>query len=205
MINKIHIENQVVQEDVKNKTSATVTIFMAAMTAASITSSTGPIIPNTSDIAQRSISSLAPNSKDFNRRGNTYRVYNMEYEHVYFNLNNIGLVSPNKTITSNMLQAVNQKIPSAYQNKVNISIPSNISKEEHSTKEANVMLENLKLERNKAEKFAIYSGLIGGILALAPSLFGLSLVVTIPPSALLFSLPISMVLKRKVRKLLNES
>ncbi|MDX5484831.1 hypothetical protein NJE56_07695 [Bacillus pumilus] len=67
------------------------------------------------------------------------------------------------------------------------------------------MLKNLKSSRDKAEKFSIYSGLIGGILTLSTSLTGLSLAITLPPSIVLLSLPVSMVLKRKVRELLNES
>ncbi|AWI37865.1 hypothetical protein BA81_12220 [Bacillus safensis FO-36b] len=205
MINKIHIENQVVQEDVKNKTSATLTIVMAAMTAVSITSSAGPIIPKVTELGQRSISPVSSNSKDYNRRGNTYKVYNMEYTHSYFNLSNNGVVSLGKTINQNMMQAVNQKIDSGDQNKVNISVLSNTIKENHIIKEGDIMLKNLKSARDKAEKFAIYSGLIGGILTLSISLTGLSLAITLPPSVILFSLPVSMVLKKKVRELVNES
>ncbi|MGK4098516.1 hypothetical protein [Bacillus sp. BK450] len=205
MISEIHIENQVVQEDFKNKTSATLTIVMAAMTAVSITSSASPIIPKTIEVGQRSMSPVAPNSKDFNRRGNTYRVYNIEYTPFYFNLNNNGLVSPDRTINQNMKQAVDQKIAPVDQNKVNFSVLSNTIKENHIIKEGDVMLENLKSARDRAEKFAIYSGVIGGILTLSTSLAGLSLAITLPPSVILFSLPVSMVLKRKVRELLNES
>ncbi|MCI4126964.1 hypothetical protein [Bacillus haynesii] len=194
-------------EEEINNNGTTVKFFAAAITAASIVTIPTPAFTSNQISSESIIKDSDSETKSVNSQLNhSSFTISKKSDSTYINYNitdsSIGIFQFVDDVADLLITT---NVPIVRKTNEYLSTPTSIIGKESSVEGGDKVLKDLKSRRNKVENFATSLGVIGGFLILTPSLFGLNLAVTVPPAMILFSLPISMILRKKMRELSNES